>query len=33
MHATELRHRIIAVFDEDFLVQLLGAGEANGGIE
>ena len=33
MHATELRHRIVAVFDEDLLVELLGPGEADGGIE
>ena len=33
VHATELRHGVVAVFNEDFLVELLGPGKADGGVE
>ena len=33
MHPTQLRHRIVAVFDEHLLVELLGPLEPDGGVE
>ncbi len=32
MHPAELRHRIVAVFEEDAVVELLGPGQADGGV-